>query len=426
MFKKLKRNILILNVSLISILLLSSFISIYLITRNNVLDDVDSDIRRAFFSWEDTRKRIEEEGDEFNNSSLNDYLKNTKYYDFLETRLGGSYLIWTNDDRSILKTVGFYNISEGILEDAISSMNFGERTEGIILHGDIKWAYRISQAEEGYNIIIKDITNRMSVLNNLVLTSMVIFFVTMVLVVFISIYLTNKSAKPLDMAYRRQKQFVSDASHELRTPLASINANTDLILAKNYIRPAERKWLEYIKKETSRMSNLTGDLLYLAELDEKYLDSFKKEAVDISTLANTYLLGMEGIAFERGVSLTGDVQDGIIIKGDSEKISQVFVILLENAMNHTPEKGIIKLEVSKVRQNIELRVTNTGSYISEDKIERIFDRFYRADESRGGKSTSHGLGLSIAKSIVERHGGSIGCSSEPEGKTSFIVKLKSL
>lgn len=423
MFKKLKTNILIMNVSIITVLLVTAFISIYVVTRGGVFQDIETDFRRASYSWYDVKDSIEEEGYIFSTESFNNYLKITENYYFLESRLGSSYILLTDSSGNLLQSIGFYDDDYRIFSTALNEINWDSEEIQYLTFDDLHWAYRIRATSDGKSVMFMNVSRRMGVLSSLVFTSLIIFMVTMVFVVFISIFMTNKSTKPVDEAHKRQKQFVSDASHELRTPLASINANADLILSKSYIRPAERKWLDYIKTEAMRMSNLTQELLYLSELDEQSKAEMDITEIDLSYLAENYILGMEAMFFEKKLQLSSEIEKGIKIKGDRERISQIFIILIENAINYTPENGNVSLTLKKLRNVAEIKVSNTGVFIPAEQITKIFDRFYKLDKSRGGKATSHGLGLSIAKSIVERHGGNILCQSEPGGNTSFIVTL---
>ena len=423
MFSKLRRNILLVNASIITILLIASFVAIYIVTRGDVYREIDSDFRRISFTWEDVISKIEEEGSELSIESFNIYLGKTENYDFLESRLANSYNLVIDADRNLTKAIGFYDIDYRIFTDITDNLVWETDVIQYTSYNEIQWAYRIRESENGYTVRLMNITKRLGVLTSLIVTSLIIFVITMVFVILISIYITNKSVRHLEEAFRKQKQFIADASHELRTPLASISANTDLILSKNYIRPAERKWLEYIKTETMRMSGLTRDLLFLAELDEQPLSGMQIQDVNLSFLTETYALGMEAMIYEKRLELERNIEEDVHIKGDSEKLSQVLVILFENAMAYTPEGGRIVITLSKTRTSAELIIANTGIYIPEDQQTRIFDRFYKLDKSRADGSGSHGLGLSIAKSIVERHGGTISCRSIRDGLTEFIVKL---
>ena len=423
MFSKLRRNILLVNASIITILLIASFVAIYIVTRGDVYREIDLDFRRISFTWEDVISKIEEEGSELSIESFNIYLGKTENYDFLESRLANSYNLVIDADRNLIKAIGFYDIDYRIFTDITGNLVWETDVIQYTSYNEIQWAYRIRESETGYTVRLMNITKRLGVLTSLIFTSLIIFVITMVFVILISIYMTNKSVRHLEEAFRKQKQFISDASHELRTPLASISANTDLILSKNYIRPAERKWLEYIKTETMRMSGLTRDLLFLAELDEQPLSGMQIQDVNLSFLTETYALGMEAMIYEKRLELERNIEEDVHIKGDSEKLSQVLVILFENAMAYTPEGGRIVITLSKTRTSAELIIANTGIYIPEDQQTRIFDRFYKLDKSRADGSGSHGLGLSIAKSIVERHGGTISCRSIRDGLTEFIVKL---
>ncbi len=411
------------NVFMISVLMIISTTSIYMVTRGRVYDEIEDDFRRISYTWDSVRENIELNDAVFDIETFNEYLGNSENYDFLESRLGNAYYLSTNTDRVLDKSIGFYDIDHRIFSEILYEIKWNSEEIQFLSFDDIHWAYRIKEYSDGYVIKLMNITKRRGVLTNLIFTGLIIIMITIILIIFLSIYLTNKSVKPLDEAYKRQKQFVSDASHELRTPLASINANVDLILAKSYIRPAEKKWLEYIKTETLRMSNLTKELLFLAELDEQTKEDMDITDVDLSYIAETYVLGMEAMAYEEKLTLLKDIDEDVRIKGNKEKLSQLIVILLENALNYTPSGGTVTLSLKKQRNHVALDISNTGSFIPEDQIKKVFDRFYRIDKSRGGKAESHGLGLAIAKSIVERHGGIISCTSERDGLTNFTIKF---
>jgi signal transduction histidine kinase len=234
--------------------------------------------------------------------------------------------------------------------------------------------------------------------------------------------LTERSIKPIKESYYKQKQFISDASHELKTPLAVIHTNVDVLLTNT--DEQNKKWLEYIKSEVERMGHLTNDLLYLTQMDGAEDHQMMKTTFNISERLEHILLGLEVVAFEKNISLIYDIAPDIEMHGNAEQVSQVMMILLDNAIKYTQTGGDISILLSKSTHHINLSVTNSGDGISEEDLPYVFDRFYRADKVRSRESGSYGLGLSIAKTIVEQHNGKITCESKVGDQTNFTVRFK--
>jgi signal transduction histidine kinase len=248
----------------------------------------------------------------------------------------------------------------------------------------------------------------------------------MIFIIFlISNFLTNRSIKPIKKAFDKQKQFISDASHELKTPLAVISTNVEVLLSNQISKESQDwKWLSYIKSEVERMGHLTKDLLYLTQMEGVEKQKLLRYPFNLSEKVEQQLLGMEVLAFEKNIEMDYEVQPNLIVEGNAEQLIQVVMILLDNALKYTPEQGKIKLNLRYSNHQVILSVKNTGEGIQPEDINRIFDRFYRVDKVRSRTSGSHGLGLSIAKAIVEQHEGKIFCESISGEITIFTVKLK--
>ena len=184
--------------------------------------------------------------------------------------------------------------------------------------------------------------------------------------------------------------------------------------------PSEKKWLTNIKNEADRMNNLITDLLELASSENEgnltYTEGNLSKAVELSVLT------FEGRAYEKKIQLDYDIEKNIVIKMNENSIRQVVEILLDNAIKHTKEQGMVKVSLKK-NNNIELIVSNEGEPIPKGEEEKIFERFYRVDKSRNRKDNRYGLGLAIAKNIVLNHHGIIKAESS-NGITSFKVILK--
>jgi len=323
---------------------------------------------------------------------------------------------------SILYVINSY---EGIFEYVVGNVVTDEEELYFFDYEEKSWAGRLYSHDSSDVYVFLDVTTKISYLNRLVITSLIIYVITLCLVFLVSLYLTKRALKPVSIAFEKQKQFISDASHELKTPLTAIRANTDLIIARKRNQlGSDIKWLEFIREETERMTSLTEELLYLAELEDKYNPTSIKYKFNFSDVIKNQFFGIEAVAFEKNIKMEQNIEEGIEVTGNKEKLSQVVVILINNALKYTNEGGIIKLDLKRNRNNTIFTVTNSGVGINPEDIEKIFDRFYKIDNSRKSKEGSYGLGLAIAKAIVDNHGGSITCKSKPQGPTEFIMKIE--
>lgn len=247
--------------------------------------------------------------------------------------------------------------------------------------------------------------------------------IAMVVLFLFSCYLSGKIIAPMEESYKRQKQFISDAGHELKTPISAIGANAELLKKGLSGSPEEQKrWLENIIYENKRMKELVTELLDLART-ENTVPSM--EELDISRLVTGEILPLEAAAFEKGIIIETDIEPEILLAGNKPQLSQLVSTLIDNALSHidvgTEELKVIKVELSREKGYAVLRVMNPGVKIPEEEREKIFERFYRQDESRN-LNGHYGLGLAIAKAITLRHNGRITVDYY-DGCNVFIVQL---
>ena len=239
------------------------------------------------------------------------------------------------------------------------------------------------------------------------------------LVVF-SWFFTGKMLRPLEENRKRQTQFIASASHELRSPLAVILSSVQAIEAD----PGEcRRFLSTIKSEGTRMSRLIGDMLALANADNKSW-SIMKSPCELDTLLLETYEKYEPLLREKGISMNVELPDESLspCRCDGGRISQVLGILLDNGASYVPAGGKIRLGVEEKEKYFRIYVEDNGPGISDENKEAVFQRFYRADSSRKDKQ-HFGLGLCIAKEIVTLHHGSIRIEDTKGGGTTFVVRL---
>jgi len=233
-----------------------------------------------------------------------------------------------------------------------------------------------------------------------------------------SVLLITRMLKPVDEAFKKQRQFVSDASHELKTPLAVISANAQA-LAREQGRTENT---DYILSEVERADELVRSLLSLARLDRGG-DRAAFERFDLSEAVLSVTLPFESTVFEAGRRLETDIDENVTLNGDSAMLRQLTVILLSNALKYSDEGGLIRVSLKKRGDRRVLTVSNTGCGVAPENREKVFDRFFREDASHNSAVPGSGLGLSLAKSIVDLHRGRIVCGGEWHKNAVFTVTL---
>lgn len=231
---------------------------------------------------------------------------------------------------------------------------------------------------------------------------------------FIASILAGFIISPLEENDRQQKRFISDASHELKTPIAVIATNAEMLSREL----GHNEWLSNIQYETERMDRLVKQLLDLSHAESAIVPM---ESLDFSRLVTGETLAFESLAFDKGKTFIIEIEEAIILMGNPSQLTQLVSILLDNAIRHSTGREI---GISLVRRphTALLTVTNDGNEISPEKIQHLFERFYRVDEARNSESNHYGIGLSIAKAIAEKHGGNIDVFWQ-DGKISFTVNL---
>lgn len=222
----------------------------------------------------------------------------------------------------------------------------------------------------------------------------------LVLFFFLSVFLARKIVAPLEESYQKQRQFISDAGHELKTPVSVVSANAELLSREL----GDNQWLQNIQYENERMGLLVGQLLDLARTENV---TPQMEHIDFSRLVAGEMLPFESVAFEKGLVLNSNITGGIAVEGNSTQLKQLTSILLDNAIRHSKPDGEVRLTLTKDHGIAEISVINKGDEIPTEYRERIFERFYRMDTARNGEDKHYGLGLAIAKAIVNAHHGHI-------------------
>jgi heavy metal sensor kinase len=230
----------------------------------------------------------------------------------------------------------------------------------------------------------------------------------------------NSTFARLETAFAQQRQFASDAAHELRTPVTVILTQTQTALTRERDAESYRQTVEACQRAAQRMRRLIESLLELARFDAGQ-EVLKRLRFDLASIVAEGAELVQTLAEEKRVRIVSDLTP-LEITGDSERLAQVVTNLLTNAIQHNQPEGEVRLKLEAQGGLAVLTVADTGRGIAPDDLPRVFERFYRADQSRTGNGNS-GLGLSICKAIVEAHGGTIEAAGEPGSGAVFTVRL---
>jgi signal transduction histidine kinase len=243
----------------------------------------------------------------------------------------------------------------------------------------------------------------------------------------ISVILAQRALRPIRASVRRQRDFVADAAHELRTPLTILRSAAELGLVSIADRGGttdltadEQAAFEQTLQQSTHLARLVDDLALLARVDSGAVQVVQ-EPVEMAGLVRDLMPGVELLAEDREVQLQVAVLAGSSVRGDAGRLRQLLLILLDNALKHTPIGGTITLNIERRGHRLRLQVQDTGPGIAPGDLPHIFDRFYRADRAR--ISQGSGLGLAIARWIVEAHRGHISAANAPSGGAIFTVTL---
>ena len=236
--------------------------------------------------------------------------------------------------------------------------------------------------------------------------------------------LAGRAMVPLKEAYEKQRQFAADASHELRTPLAIVMASSEILQNdKSVTSPFLKQVIDDVHDEVKKMAKLVGDLLVVARGDNKAL-KLKPSKFELSSVIEQTARLMQPLAEQKHIKLAVDAKGKVEIQADEQRIRQLVLILIDNAVKYTQDGGEVRVTYRKAEKgHVSFAVSDTGIGISPEDQERVFDRFYRVDKARAREMGGNGLGLAIAQEIVRLHKGRISIASELGKGTTFLIEL---
>ena len=326
-----------------------------------------------------------------------------------------SFTAWLNRSGDILEL----NLSSVSSVDAADAARFVQKA---LAEGDKRgwlgeYRYKVFSAGNRRGIVFVDGSMNRATTRNTLFIAAAVMLGCMAVIVAVIVVVSKRVVRPIAESYEKQKQFVTDAAHELKTPLTLILTNADIVeseLGKN-------EWLEDIRCEGYRMSSLVTQLTALSRLDEENAP-MEWENFRFSDVCSDTVSEFLPLAQEKGIALNADIAQGLQTQGDEGAIRRLVTILLDNAVKYCDCPGQICL-TAQGKRLIELRIENTYAQVDQTQLDRLFDRFYRADKART-PGNSFGIGLSLAQAIAQKHRGEIKAYRAGENSIGFKVTLQ--
>ena len=264
------------------------------------------------------------------------------------------------------------------------------------------YRYRVTETEDGAKYVFLDCCREISNFRTVLVTTISVSLLGLAAVFVLVVIFSRMVFRPVEESIQKQKRFITDASHELKTPLTIIDANTEVMEMES----GESQWTKSTRKQIQRLSGLVQQLVTLSRLDEeKGLE--EKCEFNLSEAVSECVQPYESLAQTREKNLTLNIEEDITYTGDERSIRQLAGMLMDNAVKYSSENGNITLTLKKKGKKIFLEVYNDADDLPQGKMDVLFERFYRLDSSRNSGTGGSGIGLSVAKAIVQAHKGKI-------------------
>lgn len=380
MIKKLKQRIFLLIMVSLSVIILGIIVLFSVLNYNNTINTTNFMMDR--FIGEEPKRNLDIRTEDY---KIKPNIDIDGVYNFL---IENSIIVQSEDTQN-----------DKILNEYALKIAKKNTEKGIIG----KYVYKVRRINPNtIKITLVENEDAISHIKIIFILAIIISIASLIAIYELAKKLSKMIVKPVEETFEKQKQFISDASHELKTPLAVIEANADVL--ENEI--GTNKWINYIQNEADSMNNLINELLLLAKIEN--IDNVKEyKQLNLSKEVEIILSMFESMAYEKQVNITSNIAPNIMINGNKEDIEHIVSTLTDNAIKHTKAKKEVQIILKKEKNDIILEVKNMGEKIPEEEREKIFERFYRIDKSRNREEKRYGLGLSIAKSTIEKYKGKI-------------------
>lgn len=289
---------------------------------------------------------------------------------------------------------------------------------GSAYYGGYKFSVT-EQSDGSFRAIFIDCFTQLRSVRSVLLMTLAADLFCLTLVYVLVVILSKKAIDPVVRSAQQQKQFITDASHELKTPLTVMTTSLKVL----EMEVGQSKWIDKAAAQTEKMTELVNALVTLSRMDEEE-PPITLSDFDLSAAVGETVESFRDSALAEGHEICAEIEQNVSYHGDEAAIRQLISILLDNALKYSLPGGEITLSLHKEHRGVLIRQSNPCEAIAREELERLFDRFYRADKSRSSEKKGFGVGLSIARGIAEAHKGSISASCPEEGRIEFAVVLK--
>lgn len=331
----------------------------------------------------------------------------TRYFSVVVS--SGEIISYSLDNIAAVDETDAKSYAEQIIDDGADGGFIGIYRYMVTSCGDIT---------DGIRIIFVDCRQEIESFRNTLVYSVGVSLIGFLAVFMLVLFWSKKIFKPVAESYEKQKRFITDASHEIKTPLTIIDANTEVIEMVN----GESEWTQNTRKQVKRLTSLTNQMIALSRLDENPEPKEKIE-FDISDVAYEVIDHFSTLSEVKGKKIKTDIEDGVRYIGDENSIRQLISILVDNAMKYAVESNDIEISLRRDGRKVRFVLQNMTEGMEEGSQDILFERFYRPDSSRNSETGGSGIGLSLAKSIVEAHKGKITAKCDKNGYITFQVIL---
>lgn len=311
-----------------------------------------------------------------------------------------------------------------VLRDYISSVDEETAkayTQTVLLRDREKgyykdYRYLVSRSDKGISILFLNTAIQLQSMKSLLFVSLAIGIFSLLLVFLLIVLFSRRAIRPYLKNIEQQKQFITDAGHELKTPITSIATSADIAAMEH----EGDEWIENIRRQAARLTKLVGDMVALSRLDEE-TPFPKKDRFSLSEAAWEIAEPFAQLAKAGGKHYSQHIEEDLVFFGDRDAIQRMISILLDNAVRYSDDGGEIEMQIYRRKNKIRIEVTNTCSLSDASNLDRLFDRFYRLDESRSTATGGTGIGLSMVRAIAETHGGKATVQSKDGKEICFRV-----
>lgn len=305
-------------------------------------------------------------------------------------------------------------VDQAAAEDYARQAVEGGESRGFL--GDYR--YLVSPEGEGVRVLFLDYSSHLFNFRSTALTALWVAVGGMLAVFLLLLLLSRRIVRPIAESHEKQKRFLTDAGHELKTPIAIIQADTDVLTLET---GEGNEWVTDIQRQVARLTELTNELMDLARLEEPRSGNHFLP-FSLSDLVEETAQSFQALARSQGKGLTLSIQPQLTLVGEEKRLAQLVSLLLDNAVKYAPPGDEITLSLVRQGKALRLTVTNAAPNLSQEVLENMFDRFYRGDKARSSQQGGYGIGLAVAKAVVQAHRGRITAAAQ-SGRLVMTVVL---